>query len=191
MPKVRKITEEMALGAAAEIVRRDGAEALNVRSLAHMLDCSTQPIYSLFRSMEGLWRALLAEAKRQYRRHIDSYLSDGGRNGYEAYGMGFVSFAKQEQGLFRLLFLTGKGTPDPFLDDIETEMMTLYHMPEEVAAAFHSDMAVFSFGLAVLVNKQADALSEEQITEAFRRQFYALYAYYFPNRDRFWEKGDA
>ena len=177
----------MVLKAAAEIVKEGGTEALNVRSLAHMLDCSTQPIYSLFKSMEGLWRALLSEAKRHYRRHIDGYLQRGG-NRYEAYGMGFIGFAKEEQGLFRLLFLTGRGTPDPFLDDIETEMMTLYRMPEDIAAAFHSDMAVFSFGLAVLVNKQADALSEEQISEAFKRQFYALYAFYFPNRERFWEK---
>ncbi len=188
MPKKRRITEEMALAAAAEIVKTGGAEMLNVRALAKALDCSTQPIYSLFRSMEGLWRALIADAKRQYRRHIDAYLNEEGTNGYEAYGKGFVSFAKKEQGLFRLLFLTGKGTPDPFLDDIETEMMTLYHMPEETAAAFHADMSVFSFGLAVLVNKQADALSEEQISEAFKRQFYALYSFYFPNRERFWEK---
>ncbi len=188
MPKNRRITEEMALKAAAEIVRQGGVEALNVRSLAAMLDCSTQPIYSLFGSMEGLWRALLGEAKAQYRRHIDEYLKRGGRSNYEAYGMGFVGFAREEQGLFRYLFLTGKGTPDPFLDDIESEMMTLYYMPQETAAAFHADMAVFSFGLAVLVSKQADALTEEQISEAFKRQFYALYAFYFPNRERFWEK---
>ncbi len=188
MPKNRKITEEMVLKAAAEIVRQDGTEALNVRSLAQMLNCSTQPIYSLFKNMEGVWRALMGEAKRQYRRHIDEFLKEEGRNNYEAYGMGFVRFARMEPGLFRFLFLTGRGTPDPFLDDIETEMMRLYRMPEETAAAFHSDMAVFSFGLAVLVSKQADALSEAQISEAFKRQFYALYAYYFPNRERFWEK---
>ncbi len=188
MPKNRRITEEMVLNAAAEIVRAEGTEALNVRSLAKALDCSTQPIYSIFKNMEGLWRALMGEAKAKYRKHIDDFLRQGGRSNYEAYGMGFVSFAKEEQGLFRYLFLSGKGTPDPFLDDIEGEMMTLYHMPEETAAAFHADMAVFSFGLAVLVNKQADALSEEQIAEAFKRQFYALYAFYFPNRERFWEK---
>ncbi len=188
MPKNRRVTEGMVLEAAAELVRREGVEALNVRSLAKALDCSTQPIYSLFKNMEGVWRALMAEAKLRYRSHIDAYLKQDGRNTYEAYGMGFVSFAKEEQGLFRYLFLTGRGTPDPFLDDIEAEMMTLYHMPEETAAAFHADMAVFSFGLAVLVNKQADALSERQIADAFKRQFYALYAYYFPNRERFWEK---
>ncbi len=188
MPKKRRITEEMALRAAAEIVRQGGTEALNVRSLARALGCSTQPIYSLFNNMEGLWYALMGEAKAEYRKHIDAYLREGGRSNYEAYGMGFVGFAREEQGLFRYLFLTGKGTPDPFLDDIESEMMTLYRMPEETAAAFHADMAVFSFGLAVLVNKQADALTDEQISDAFKREFYALYGYYFPERERFWEK---
>ncbi len=187
MPKQRKITSEAVLKAAAEVVREGGAEALNVRSVAAQLKCSTQPIYSLFRNMESLRRALHGEAKAQYKKHIDEYLQDTSRSRYESFGMGFVSFARDEKGLFRYLFLSGKGTPDPFLDDIVEEMVTLYHMPAWIAQAFHADMAVFSFGLGVLVNKQSDALTEEQISGAFKRQFYALYGYYFPNRQRFWE----
>lgn len=190
MPKERKITEKAVLAAAAEIVREKGAEALNVRDIAKRLACSTQPVYSLFGNMDGLKRALYGEAKAEYRRHIDGYLEQSGRSRYESYGMGFVRFARDEKGLFRYLFLSGKSTPDPFLDDVVDEMVALYRMTEDAARAFHADMAVFSFGLAVLVNKQSDALTEEQISDAFKRQFYALYGFYFPKRRRFWEDGD-
>ena len=61
-------------------------------------------------------------------------------------------------------------------------------MSEETAREFHADMSVFSFGLAVLVNGNSDALSEEDIAEAFAREFFALYGLYFPDRERFWEK---
>ncbi len=188
MPKTRTITEEMILKAAAEVVSEGGAEALNVRSIAQRLGCSTQPIYSVFRNMEALVRALFGEAKAQYRRHIDACIKESTGSKYECYGLGFVRFARDEKGLFRFLFLSGKGTPDPFLDDIVDDMIAIYKMPAGIARSFHADMAVFSFGLAVLVNKQSDALSEEQISEAFKREFYALYGFYFPKRKRFWEE---
>ncbi len=178
------------LNAAAEIVRMEGESALSVRSIAKELGCSTQPIYTLFKSMDDVRRGLSAEAKARYREHIDRYLRTCNGLRYKAFGMGFVSFAAEEKGLFRYLFL-GKGpAPDPFFGDVIGEMMRLYHTDEETATAFHADMSVFSFGLAVLVNGNSDALTEEQISDAFAREFYALYGYYFPNRTRFWEESN-
>ena len=187
MPKQAKIGREDVLAAAAEIVRRDGEERVNARAIARELGCSTQPVYSLFRNMEGLKQALTEEAKKRYRAHIDGYLEKGGPSRYQSYGMGFVRFARDEKGLFRFLFLSGR-TSDPFFEDIVREMVSLYHMPEETARAFHADMSVFSFGLAVLISGNSDALTEEDIADAFAREFYALYGFYFPERERFWEK---
>lgn len=188
MPRQAKIGKQDVLAAAAEIVRREGEEKVNARAIAKELGCSTQPVYSLFRNMEELKEALGEEAKARYRAHIDRYLAKGGPSRYQSYGMGFVRFARDEKGLFRFLFLGPKPSADPFFGDIVREMMTLYHMPEETALAFHSDMSVFSFGLAVLVHGKSDALTEEDIAEAFAREFFALYGLYFPDRERFWEK---
>lgn len=187
MPK-SQITREAVLAAAAEVVRKGGEGALSVRNLAAELGCSTQPVYTLFKNMDGLRSALHTEALAKYRSHIDASARRSGRNKYEAYGMGFVKFAAEEKGLFRFLFLGGS-SHDPFLGDIVVDMMKLYGMDRETAEAFHADMAVFSFGLAVLVNANSDALSEEEISDAFKREFYALYGYYFPARPRFWEEG--
>ena len=77
MPRTSKLTREEALRAAAEIVRTEGEGALNARSLAKALGCSTQPVYSLFRNMEKLKNALFVEAKNAYRRFIDGYLARG------------------------------------------------------------------------------------------------------------------
>ena len=52
-PKIR-ITREEIIAAAVEIVRRDGDAALNARSVAAELHCSTQPVFSNFASMEEL-----------------------------------------------------------------------------------------------------------------------------------------
>ncbi len=188
MPREARVKRELVLAAAAEIIRREGEEKVNARAIAKELGCSTQPVYSLFRNMEELKKALTDEAKRRYRAHIDGYLNRGGPSRYQSYGMGFVRFARDEKGLFRFLFLSGKPITDPFFGDIVREMMAEYHMTEETARAFHADMAVFSFGLAMLVNGNSGALTEEDISDAFAREFFALYGLYFPERERFWEK---
>lgn len=192
MPRGNNFTKEAALKAAAEVVRKRGEDALNARAVAAELGCSTQPVYSLFGSMEGLKSELEGEAKRVYRRFIDAYLAKGCKSRYEAFGMGFVRFAREEQGLFRYLFLHSGMAPsvqaeDPFLGDILAEMMSLYRMTEEQARAFHGDMAIYSYGLGVLVNTGSLCVSDEEISECFKREFYALYALYFPNRPKFWE----
>ena len=191
MPKSRSVTREDVLKAAAEVVRKRGETGLNVRAVAEELGCSTQPVYSLFASMEELKAALFEEAKAQYRRYIDVYLESACRSRYESYGMGFVRFAREERGLFRYLFLRSSeksvfSIKDPYLPDIIEEMMTLYHMTEDKAMAFHTDMAVFSFGLGVLVNA-GEPLTDEEVSKAFKREFFALYALYFPERPHFWE----
>ena len=52
-PKVR-ITKEEIIGTCLALVRENGADALNARSIAAALGCSTQPIFSNFSSMEEL-----------------------------------------------------------------------------------------------------------------------------------------
>ena len=52
-PKV-KVTKGQILTAAVNIVRRDGIGALNARDLAKRLNCSTQPIFSCYSTMEKL-----------------------------------------------------------------------------------------------------------------------------------------
>ncbi len=192
MPRTSKLIREEVLKAAAEIVRTEGEGALNARSLARALGCSTQPVYSLFRNMDELKEALAEEAKNAYRRFIDGYLARGGRSRYESFGMGYVKFAQEERGLFRFLFLRDckegqSPAKDPYLDDILAEMTALYRMTEEEARAFHGDMTVYSYGLAALVTTGNYTPTDEEISECFKREFYALYAYYFPKRPKFWE----
>ena len=185
MPK-KHIERDEVLRAAAEVVRRCGAENLTARAVAREVGCSTQPIYSLFRNMAELADALYAEAKARYHAFLDAACAPTGR--YASFGLGFVRFAREERGLFSYLFLTAHGDPaDPFLDEIIAEMTARYGMPREKALAFHADMTVFSFGLAMRVFV-GEALGEEEIAAAFNREFYALYGYYFPERPRFWEK---
>lgn len=188
MSRKQTVTRRKMLDAAKKTVQKYGADNLTVRAVARELGCSTQPVYSEFGGMEELKSALAEEAKRYYRSKIDGYLAEDGRNRYEAYGMGFVRFAREERGLFRFLYLRGREcsdlprVEDPYLGDIIAEMKNLYGMDEERARLFHGDMSVFSYGLAVAVNTDYFDLTDEEIAERLKREFYALYKYYFPER---------
>ncbi len=162
MPK-QKIKREDILKAAVEIVRKEGLCGLNARRIARELNCSTQPVYSQFRNMEELMSVLRKEAEIEYRQRIDRYLAESGRSRYEAYGMGYVRFAREEKGLFRFLN-TGERhgdhqtVDDPYLGDIIAEMKQLYGMDEKRARAFHSDMSIYSSLFATAVSSANTSL---------------------------------
>ena len=58
MPAIKKISKETVIDAAVDVLREDGFSAINARSVAKKLGCSTQPIYHSFRNMEELKTAL-------------------------------------------------------------------------------------------------------------------------------------
>ena len=51
MPAVKKVSKEKIIDAAVEVLRDGGFSAINARSVAKKLGCSTQPIYLSFQSM--------------------------------------------------------------------------------------------------------------------------------------------
>lgn len=59
MPSSPKIQKETILETALQMLIRDGYSAINIKSLAKELGCSTQPISRQFGSMEGLREELL------------------------------------------------------------------------------------------------------------------------------------
>lgn len=66
MPPKVKIQKQEIIEAAVALVRQSGPQAINARSIAAALDCSTQPIFSNFASMDALRLAVVAAADAQY-----------------------------------------------------------------------------------------------------------------------------
>ncbi len=103
-PKVR-INKSDIIDAAVNIVRIAGAGALNARSIATALGCSTQPIFSNFQSMDELDVEVIKAAYRVYYELIASEVEKGKYPIYKAYGMAYIRFAREECELFKLLFM--------------------------------------------------------------------------------------
>ena len=184
MPAVRKVSKEQIIDAAVDVLRDDGFSAINARSVAKKLGCSTQPIYFSFRNMEELKAALTERAIQMHTQRVwDSLrIHEGNDSRYSSYGMGFVKFAAEEKQLFRWLYLEGEQL-GPYQNDVLTsEVISViteeFGYEEDVARRFHQDMVYFTYGLAILANTDHLHLTEAELREAFRREFRALIAIY-------------
>ena len=184
MPAARKVSKGEILDAAVEVLRDGGFSAINARSVAKKLGCSTQPIYFSFKNMEELKTALTERAMEMHTRRVRASLRDheGNDSRYSSYGMGFVKFAAEEKQLFRWLYLDGKQfgeyRSDVLLSEVVAVIMDEFGYSEEVAYRFHQDMIYFSYGLAILANTDHLHLTDAELREAFHREFRALTAIY-------------
>jgi AcrR family transcriptional regulator len=102
MPRKNLFTKDMFVDAAFRIIREKGRDKLSARSLARELKCSTMPVYSYLKSMKTLVNDLEEKA-------IDLMLtyqttSSTGQPFLDM-GLGYVLFARNEQNLFRFLFM--------------------------------------------------------------------------------------
>ena len=184
MPAAKKVSKDKIIDAAIGVLRDGGFSAINARSVARRLGCSTQPIYLSFQSMEELKAALTERAIEMHIRRVRDSLRahEGNDSRYSSYGMGFVRFAAEEKQLFRWLYLEGEQLGpyqnDVLLPEVIGVIVEEFGYSEEVARRFHQDMIYFSYGLAILANTDHLRLSETELREAFRREFRALTALY-------------
>lgn len=179
MPAVKKISREAIIDAAVDVLREGGAAAINARSVAKKLGCSTQPIYLSFQNMDELKAAMTQRAIDLHTQYVQNNNSD---TEYSCYGMGFVHFAAEEKHLFRWLYLEGR-QPGPYQSDVLLSkiiavIMSEYGYTEEVAKKLHRDMIYYSYGMAILANTDHLNLTDAELRAAFRREFTALAAYY-------------
>ncbi len=112
MPPKVKITKNEIIQTALELLRKEGESAINARSLASALGCSTQPIFSNFATMEDLQNAVRSSAYELYLDFLNREAESEKYPKYKAFGMAYVRFAKEEKELFKFLFMRDRTGED-------------------------------------------------------------------------------
>ena len=174
-----KITKEGIVEAAIEAVRENGVEALNARSLAARLGCSTQPIFSNFASMDELRTALISEAVSIYDGYTARIVETGKYPSYKASGIAYIGFAGEEKELFKLLYMSKKEkTKAPALTKNWERSVTLAGntagLESEKAELFHLEMWVFVHGIATMVATDSLQLDSELVSEMLTDAYIGL-----------------
>lgn len=153
MPPKVKTTNEAIVAAAVEIVRTDGAQALNARTVAARLGCSTQPVFSNFSTMQDLQLAVVEKADALCRDYMQREISTGDYPAYKATGMAYIRFAKEEKELFRLLYMRDRSEEDPgteldFGDETEALIRQTTGLKPQEAKLFHLEIWACVHGIA-------------------------------------------
>ena len=169
MPPKVKITKEDIINAAVDIVRSGGAQAINARTIAAVLNCSTQPVFSNFAAMEELRLAVVEKADAICGDYIRREIESGEFPDYKASGMAYIRFAKEEKELFKLLYMrdrTNEITPQPneFGDEIESIVQRKTGLSIEDAKLFHLEMWAYVHGIAAMVATGFADLDRELIS---------------------------
>lgn len=103
-PKV-KVNYDSIVTEAINIIRESGIEAVNARSIAARLNCSVQPIFRNFNTMEELKAVVYKHAEELYNRIMFDALENSGE-GFLGMGLAYINFTKSEKNIFRLLFMS-------------------------------------------------------------------------------------
>ncbi len=155
MPPKSRITRQMVLEAGIEVVRSRGIESLNVRSVAALLKCSTQPVMYHFSTMEELKQEIYANVDASHTQFIMNVDFEHEENPSLAIAKRYIQFAAEEPHLFRFLFQTDRFSNNNLIDMLGSD------------------------ALAPLLQAMAEMvqITDEQIRDVFAATFFAVHGF--------------
>lgn len=119
MPPKARITKDMIINAAIEIVKQSGYENINARTVSERLHCSTQPVMYHFSTIDAMKRAAYAQVDHLHSAYIMTILPE--QDPILGIGLNYIRFAVEEPQMFRFLFQSGYAQDHSLPEMIESE----------------------------------------------------------------------
>lgn len=168
MPPLRKFKKEDIIQTAYEIVKEEGMESINSRRIAKELNCSVQPIFHNFSTMEELYQAIYEKIAQTYQTYMMKALDSV--TPYKSFGLSYIAFAKQYPEFFRILFMQKTDLKadnyimaDKISDTIIKSGQNFTGLSYEEQKKFHIKVWIFTHGIACLVATHTVQFDEEEI----------------------------
>ncbi len=178
MPPKAKITREMILDTAFEIVRKEGADKVTARSISEQLNCSTQPVLYYFSTVEEIKKAVYTKADEYHGAYLMN-IEMTNENPMLAIGINYIKFAIEERNLFRFLFQSNEFSGISMLELLETEefvpmlgmLQSELDISLEDAKGIFSTLFIFSHGYASLYANNTMLYNEQDVIRALDKIF--------------------
>ena len=144
MPPKAKVTREMIINAGFELVREQGIEAVNARTISQKLGCSIQPVMYHFAKMEDLKKAIYAKLN-QYHTDYLMNIPRPQKGVMLGIGLNYIRFAIEEPNFFRFLFQSGFASGNSLLEMIDSDELepVLSAMREALGLSMEQTKEVF------------------------------------------------
>ena len=172
MPRSVQITKEKILTAALDVLIRDGYLAVNIKSIAKELKCSTQPIAWQFGNMDNMREALTKEAVA----YANQKMMPTSTNCIEAFwqvGYAYINLAFDTPNLFRFVYMGEsknycRGGFNSILTDkgnavLIDKLYPYLNISREQAEMLFQRMIVYTHGMVSLVVAGVLNCTKEQV----------------------------
>ena len=179
MPRTAMITKEKLVEAAMQLLEAEGIEQVTARKVAAKAGCSTQPIFRLYKNMGELIDEVVHCAADKF----DEYYTNFKRvddTPFVNLGLAYISFAKDNENIFRLLFASHIKKPLSTYELIngrdkgyvltEVDKCT----DRALGGAIFSDIWMYIHGCACLVLNDEFDLTEAETVEAIKGMYAKL-----------------
>ena len=169
MPPSVKFQKKEIVGAAVNIARKKGIDAVTAREVAKELQVSVGPIFTWYGSMDELRHDVYVQAKDLYRDYIERGLTH--QVPFLGVWQQYLYFAREEPELYRLLFLTRPGSVSGGAtealklsqDLVRDSVMKTYPMDAHTADCYIRDLWLVSCSFATLVVTDSCPYTDEEI----------------------------
>lgn len=147
MPLTKKVQKADIIHAALKISETEPLDDLTARRLAQELNCSVQPIFYNFATMDELKAAAL---DTMYQIYLD-YMNEGAESPhpYKGMGLAYVRFARDYPSYFKHLFMTRTNhNLETFIDQDAADDKLIQHgarfsgLDPDTQKRFHMKVAV-------------------------------------------------
>ena len=173
MPPKAKFTEQEIIEAAVSITREKGINAVTAREVGAVLGVSSRPLFTYFRSVDELKRAVYERVKEIYQ----EYIRVGLAMEIPALGVGmqYIRFAREEPELYKYLFLAPpEGVSGSAMEvlRLSTELvrdsiMRIYNMDAETADRFFRDLWLVAYSFTTLIVTGECQYTDDEISKTF------------------------
>ena len=164
----KKIKKEDIVKAALEIIKTENLDDLTARRLAEALNCSVQPIFYNFATMDELKALVLDTIYQIYKNYMDFGAQQP--QPYKGMGIAYVRFARDYPNYFRIIFMSKTDlTAEDFISKDSVGQTVLKHgmaftgLDYEAQKQFHLKVWIFTHGLASLVASGTARLDDVEV----------------------------
>lgn len=176
-PKVRFQQQDI-VTAAYELARKNGLDAINARSVANEIGCSTQPIFRVFENMDQLKEHILEKAVQRFTEFINENRNCC-ESPYKSLGLAYLLYAMEEPHLFHMVFMCQPVAADA-TQSFQCRELVIETLVKkngftlEQAETIHQHMWIFTYGLAALLATNQLKFTSAELSEKLNMEYRAV-----------------
>lgn len=179
MPKQR-ITKEMIVDTAFDIVRKDGLQAMIVKNIASKLNCSVQPIYSYCTNMDGLKQEVFQKTLTFLQEYVQKHLDK--KHLFRSTGLAYLQFSKEEPNLFQLFVLSERNNISSFDDFYASNTNPSFahliakdlNISYEQAKELHLCLLIFNTGISMIQISSKPGIETDELSKYLDKAYEAF-----------------